>query len=79
MNNTYTITGSSYDENTTQADIIVLNIDANGNQLWGEKFGSEISDWGANLNKDTNDGNVITGDYNGSIFMTMLDNNGEFK
>ena len=79
MNNTYTITGSSYDVNTTQDDIIVFNIDANGNQLWFKKFGSTVNDWGANIVKGLNDENVITGGYNGNIFMTKLNNNGEFE
>lgn len=79
MNNTYTITGSSYDVNSTQGDIIVFNIDANGNQLWFKKFGSTLSDWGANIVQGLNNENVITGDYNGSIFMTKLNNNGEFE
>lgn len=80
----YTITGSSYDVNTMQDDIILLKIDEMGNQIWFKKFGSSESDWGINLIKDTNDDNIITGDYNigdygGSIFMTRTDKDGNFK
>lgn len=76
---TFTITGSSYDVNTTQDDIIVLKIDQDGNQSWFKKFGSSKSDWGMNLIKEINDDNIITGDYNESIFMTKIDNDGNFK
>lgn len=79
LDGTYTITGSSYDVNTMQDDIIVIELDQDGNQLWFKKFGSTNSDFGVNLNKDTNDDNIITGDYNGSIFMTKIDNEGNYK
>ena len=79
IDGTYTITGSSYDVTTMQDDIIILKIDQNGNQSWFKKFGSTASDWGINLIKDTNDDNIITGDYNGSIFMTKTDKDGNFK
>jgi hypothetical protein len=79
LDGTFTITGSSYDVNTTQDDIVVLKIDQDGNQSWFKRFGSSETDWGINLIKDTNDDNIITGDYDGSIFMTRLDKNGNFK
>jgi hypothetical protein len=75
----FTITGSSYDVNTMQDDILVLKIDQNGKQDWFKKLGSSESDWGMNLVKDTNDDNIITGDYNGSIFMTRIDKDGNYK
>ncbi len=75
----FIITGSSYDAASMQADIILLKVDANGNQLFLKKFGSSISDNGVNVIKDNNDDNIITGNYNGSIFMTRTDNNGKFK
>jgi len=76
---TFTITGSSYDFNTMQDDIIVLKIDQDGKQNWYKKFGSNHSDWGINLIKDVNEDNIITGDYDGSIFMTKVGNDGKFK
>lgn len=75
----FIITGSSYDVSTMKYDIILLKVDANGNQLFLKKFGSSISDFGVNLLKDSNDDNIITGIYNGSIFMTKTDKNGVFK
>ena len=76
---TFTITGSSYDLATMQDDIILLKIDQNGNQIWFQKFGSPYAAWGANLIKDNNDDNIITGDYNGNIFVTKTDIDGVFK
>lgn len=79
LDGTFTITGSSYDVNTMKDDIIVLKIDQDGNQSWLKRFGSSESDWGMNLIKDTNEDNIITGDYGGSIFMSRIDNNGNYK
>lgn len=75
----FTITGTCFDFSTGQTDIILLKVDQNGNQLWLKKFGSSSSDSGLNLIKDTNDDNIITGNYNDQIFMTKTDNNGVFK
>ncbi len=75
----FTITGTCFDVSTGQTDIILLKVDQNGNQLWLKKFGSPSSDSGVNLIKDSNDDNIITGNYNGLIFMTKTDNNGVFK
>ena len=60
------------------ANISVLKIDKSGNQLWLKKFGSTSGE-GVNLIKDTNDDNIITGNYNGSMFMTKTDSNGDYK
>lgn len=79
LDGTFTITGFSYDVNTMQDDIIVLKIDQDGNQSWYKKFGSSENDRGMNLVKDTNDDNIITGDYIGSIFMTIIDKDGNYK
>jgi hypothetical protein len=76
---TFTITGTCFDVSTGQTDVILLKIDQNGNQLWFNKFGSAYSDNGVNLIKDSNGDNIISGNYNGSIFMTRTDNNGVFK
>lgn len=75
----FIITGSSFDVSSGQTDIILLKVDANGNQLLLKKFGSSTGDSGVNLIKDSNDDNIITGNYNGQIFMTKTDNNGVFK
>jgi hypothetical protein len=77
---TFTISGTSYDVNTGKNDIVLLKIDANGNQIWFKSFGYSISDeWGINLCKDTNEDNIITGDYSDYIIMTKLDSAGNFK
>ncbi len=76
---TITITGSCFDVSSGQTDIILLKIDQNGNQLWLKKFGSASGDSGVNLIKDSNNDNIITGNYNDLIFMTKTDNNGAFK
>lgn len=76
---TYTITGTSFDILTSQTDIILLKINQNGNLLWSKKFGSPSNDSGVNLIKDNNNDNIITGNYNGNIFITKTDNNGVFK
>lgn len=86
-NGTITITGSSNDFNAMSNDIILLNIDNNGNQIWLKKFGGTETEWGINLIKDTNDDNIITGTTfsfgpnaaNGNIFMIKTDCNGNFK
>ncbi len=76
---TYTVTGASYNISTTEHDIIVFKIDQSGNQVWYKMFGSPTTDWGMNLLKDVNDVNIISGDCNGNIFMTKIDNNGVFQ
>ncbi|MBK8668666.1 MAG: hypothetical protein IPN89_04045 [Saprospiraceae bacterium] len=75
----FTIAGTCFDVSTGQTDILILKVDPNGNQLWLKKFGSALSNSGVNLIKDTNDDNIITGNYNDLIFMTKTDNNGVFK
>ncbi len=79
IDGSFIITGSSYDVSSGQTDIILLKVDASGNQLFLKKFGSSVNDNGVNLIKDSNDDNIITGEYNGSIFMTKTDSNGTFK
>ncbi len=75
----FTIAGTCFDVSTGQTDILILKVDPNGNQLWLKKFGSALSNSGVNLIKDTNDDNIITGNYNDLIFMTKTNNNGVFK
>ncbi len=75
----FSIAGSSYEPHSGQHGIILLKIDAEGNQLLLKNFGSNFIDAGENLLKDENDDNIITGTYNNNIFMTRTDNNGVFK
>jgi len=75
----FTITGTCFDVSTGQTEIILLKVDQNGNELWLKKFGSPSSGSGINLLKGNNDENIITGNYNGLIFITRTDNNGAFK
>jgi len=79
LEGSFTITGSSYDANTLQHDIVVLKINEAGDQVWFKKFGSSESDWGKNLIKETNDDNIITGNYNGNIFLTRIDKDGNYR
>jgi hypothetical protein len=75
----FTITGTCIDITKGLIHVILLKVDQNGNQLWLKKFGNSSIDKGANLIKDNNDDNIITGNSNGQIFMTKLDSNGVFK
>jgi hypothetical protein len=79
LDGSFIITGMSFDVSSGQTEIILLKVDANGNQILFKKFGSASFDSGVNIIKDTNDDNIITGNYNGMIFMTKTDNNGVFK
>ncbi|MDD5571132.1 MAG: hypothetical protein PHD97_08245 [Bacteroidales bacterium] len=76
---TFFITGASYNVSTMYYEIILLKVDPNGNQLLLKKIGSSSNSNGLNLLKDINDDNIITGNLNGSIFMTKTDNKGYFK
>jgi len=82
LDGSYTITGSSIDKTGWELeDIILLKIDQTGNQVWFKKFGEPETDRGRNLIKDTNDDNLITGDFgwSGPIFLTRTDKDGNFK
>ncbi len=82
----FTITGRS-DQYARKCDIILLKIDSNGNEIWYKRFGSSNVDNGKNVIIDSNDDIIITGEYNvdnstpydGDIFMTKTDKNGNFK
>jgi len=75
----YVITGTSEAIHSGETGIILLKIDVDGNELFLKTFGSGFVDSGQNVLKDENDDNIITGNYNGNIFMTRTDNNGVFK
>ena len=92
---TITITGSSNDPVIGDSDIILLKVDQNGNQIWLKKYGNpEVDESASNLLKDSNDDNIITGTtlyyrfvdnsnetetFIRNIYMTRLDNDGNFK
>lgn len=83
IDGSFTITGTSYGKTGWYVeDIILLKIDQNGNQVWFKKFGSpESTERGRVLIKDTNDDNLITGDFgwSGPIFLTRTDKDGILK
>lgn len=79
IDGTFTIIGSAFNINPINRDIILFKIDQNGNEEWFKKFGSSETDRGVSLLKDIDDNNIITGIYNGSIFMTKIDNEGKYK
>lgn len=81
IDGSYTITGSYDSTGMHMEDIILLQTDQDGNQVWFKKFGGPETDRGMNLIKDSNDDNLITGDFNrfDNIFLTRTDNNGNFK
>ncbi len=62
-------------------DIILLKIDQSGNQVWLKEFGGPETDRGRNLIKDSNDDNLITGDFGFGcpIFLATTDKDGNFK
>ncbi|MEO6133470.1 MAG: hypothetical protein ABIQ02_16640 [Saprospiraceae bacterium] len=76
---TFTITGTYFEPHSGQNGIIILKLDADGNQLVLKSFGEGFDDSGQNILKDENGDNIITGNHNGNIFMTRTDNNGVFK
>ena len=76
---TFIITGYSFEQHSGQTGIILLKVDQNGDQLVRNDFGFTLIDYGRNVLKDDNDDNIITGQYNGGIFMTRTDNNCVFK
>lgn len=81
LDGTYTITGFTTGNTEASRDIILIKADQNGNLDWYKKFGGASVDLGANLIKDSNDDNLITGNLgkNASIFLTRTDKDGNFK
>lgn len=76
---TFTITGWSHSTHSGTNQIVLLKINPNGDQIFFKEFGGHFSDSGDNLLKDDNDDNIITGDFNGAIYMTRTDSDGVFK
>lgn len=76
---TFTLAGSSMDVHSGQREVVILKVDQQGDQLVRKGFGHTLIDYGQNILKDDNDDNLITGEYNGKIFITRTDNNCVFK
>ncbi len=76
---TFIITGRSFENHSGQTGIVLLKVDENGDQLIRKDFGFTLIDYGQNILKDDNDDNIITGQYNGGIFLTRTDNNCVYK
>lgn len=77
----FSITGNTGGSMGTE--IILLKVDHSGNQVWLKKYRDQGYNKGSNLIKDSNDDNLITGnlDVDGkpNIFLTRMDNDGNFK
>ena len=69
--NTYTIAGSSFEVNKPDTEIILFKIDENGKELWFQRFGASFNSNGFNLLK-YGSRNIVTGNYEGKIFMSIL-------
>ena len=76
---TYTVSGSSYNVKTGKYEIILLKINEYGNEDWFKRFGCANNAVGLNLLKDNNNNNILTGNYNGNIFMSIVKDNGDFR
>lgn len=76
---TYTITGTTMNQTTGDYNILLMKVDLGGNLLWIKNFGSVAYDAGFNLFKETNGDNIITGNHNGSMFITRCNLDGVFK
>lgn len=73
---TFTICGSFSSQ--TGEKILLLKVDENGNQIWLKKSNDVNGGSALNLLKDGND-NILTGNRNGSIFLTRTDGDGNYK
>jgi hypothetical protein len=76
---TYTIAGTSFNVSASTNEIIVFKIGANGLEHWFKRFKRPSVSIGLDLVKDTDGANIITGNFDDNIFMTILDNNGTFR
>lgn len=75
----FVLTGGSMEAHSGQREVLILKVDQNGEQIVRNGFGHTLIDYGQNILKDDNDDNLITGEYNGKIFITRTDNNCVFK
>ena len=76
---TFTIAGSSFDVTTGLNEIITLKIREDGAQVWFKRFGTSENSNGYNLLKTSNNDNVVTGNYDYNMFMTVLKDDGKFR
>lgn len=74
--NTFTVVGSSFDVNNPDTEIILFKIDENGRELWFQRMGASFNSNGFNLLKYGSK-NIVTGNYDGKIFMSLLNDNGK--
>ena len=72
--NSFTFVGYSFEVNNSETEVMLLKIDENYKELYFERFGASKFSMGFNLLKYAY-GNVITGNYNGRIFMSFLSDN----
>jgi hypothetical protein len=75
----FTIAGTSYDASTGMYEIIVFKVNENGTEKWFKRFGDSENSSALNLVKSSNNDNIITGNYNNKLFMTILGDDGNFK
>lgn len=76
---TYSITGSSYDYKTGLFEIILYRITETGIPKWSKQFGSSKNSVGLNLRNDTQNNTVIIGNYNEKMFFSIVDDQGNFQ
>jgi hypothetical protein len=74
--NTIIITGTSFEVSNPDTEIILLKTDENGKELWFQRFGASYNSDGFNILKYGRK-NIITGNYYGQIFMSVLNDNGK--
>jgi hypothetical protein len=73
--NTFTITGTSFEVSNPDTEIILFKIDENGKELWFQRFGASFNSNSFNLLKYGSQ-NIVTGNYDGKIFMSVLNDTG---
>lgn len=76
---TYSITGSSFDYTTGLFEIILYRITETGIPQWSKQFGSSKKSVGLNLLNDTQNNTVIIGNYNENMFFSIVDDKGNFQ
>ena len=74
----YTIVGTSFDVESSSNEIILLKIDDSFSQEWLKRFGTSHDSQGYSLLKLSNNTNIVVGNYEESIFMTRVLDNGKF-
>lgn len=76
--NSFTIAGTSYDASNGLSEVIAFKIDEFGIEQWFKRFGEAKFSDGLNLIKTPGNDNIITGNYNDKIFLTVLTDGGKF-